>query len=191
MNNVEDHDEHLVEKGLRDILEPLDRQLARVTMLFPLALVTVAPTVFCVLWFIVDETGRRSLVITAGACCALIALYLCWEILAARIARWRFDRRFPPGAPGRTIALEILTEMETPSKAADTLRDALNCTSPERIVRHKKGMPDLPPPVAPPAMDSPPPSDDAVPLPRPGGYYDYIPLEPRPRETPLSNDPRG
>ena len=191
MSNPVDHDERAVEKGLRDILEPLDRQLARVTMLFPLALVTVAPTVFCVLWFIVDETGRRSLVITAGACCALIAMYLCWEIFAARIARWRFDRRFPPGHPGRALALEILTEMETPSKAADTLRDALNCTSPDRIVRHRKGA-DFPPPVASsPPPDAPPPSDDAVPVPRPGGYYDYIPLEPRPRETPLSNDPRG
>src|SRR5262245_1668444 len=184
MNDPTGPNDPTVERELREILEPLDRQLARVTMLFPLALVTVAPTVFCLLWFVVDETGRRSLVITAGACCALIALYLCWEILAARIARWRFDRRFPPGSPTRAMALRILGEMETPSKAEDTLRSALAYSSPDRIVRHRKDGSD---PVVqlPTAPDETAPSQTKL-----GGYYDYIPLEPRPRDEPLQNDHR-
>jgi hypothetical protein len=184
MGDPTGHDERTIESALRDILEPLDRQIARVTMLLPLALVIAAPTIFCVLWFVVDETGRRSLVMTGGACCTLIALYLCWEMLAARLARWRFDRRFPPGSPLRALALHILAEMETPSKAADDLRSALACSSPDRIVRHRKRPTDeltLLPEQTPP---------DGVPAqaPRPGGYYDYIPLEPRPRQEGAPKD---
>jgi hypothetical protein len=187
MSDPAGQNERAVENELREILEPLDRQLARVTMLFPLALVTVAPTIFCLLWFVVDETGRRSLVLTGGACCALIALYLCWEILAARVARWRFDRRFPPGSPARALALQILMEMETPSKAEDTLRSALACSSPDRIVRHRKGTSEEPAPAAP---EQSPPAGDAATAPRPGGYYDYIPLEPRSRDEARKKDHR-
>src|SRR3954469_21413098 len=111
MNRTSILEEHQVEDALRGILESLDRQLARVTAFFPLALVTVVPAVFFIFWLMYDQTGRRSLVIAGGA------LYLLWELLASRFARWRFDRHFPPGTTERTIALRILAEMETPSKA--------------------------------------------------------------------------
>src|SRR5262245_23137673 len=170
MGDPTGHDERSIEAALRDILEPLDRQIARVSMLLPLVLVIAAPTIFSVLWFVVDETGRRSLVMTGGACCALIALYLCWEMLAARLARWRFDRRFPPGSPERALALHILAEMETPSKAADDLRSAVACSSADRIVRHRKRAAE----EGTLATDLTPPDGIPAQAPRPGGYYDYI-----------------
>jgi hypothetical protein len=184
-------DEKPVERALREILAPLDRQLARVTAFLPLGLVTIVPGVFFVFWLIIDLTGRRSLVLAGGAFCALVAIYLAWEIAVARMARWRFDHRFPSGTPQRSAALHMLFEMESPSKAEDKLRVALASSSADRIVRRR------------PASDAPvawttPLNDDttpqaaigngdtttqpaigSTPTPRPGGYYDYIPLEPR------------
>lgn len=171
-------DERSVETTLRNILESLDAQLAWMTMVFPLALVTIVPLVFFLLWLVVDETVRHSLVKAGGVCCALVALYLTWELIASRLARYRFDSRFPPGSPDRAVALRILAEMETPSKAEETLRVALASSSPDRIVRHRREKDDAP--------DAPPVQGGAAgAAPRPGGYYDYIPLEPRPADDSL------
>lgn len=182
-----------VENALREILEPLDRQLARVSMFLPLALVTIVPAVFFILWLGFDMTGRRALVMSGGSCCALVAFYLTWEILVCRVALRRFDRCFPPGSAGRTAALKMLVEMVTPSRAEEKLRVALASSSPDRIIRQR-------PTEKPPAMDTvsldapgtPGEADTNVihlaertpllPGRRPGGYYDYIPLEPRSAE---------
>ncbi len=199
MNGSTGLDERPVEEALRKILEPLDRQLARAAMLVPLALVTVVPIVFFTLWLYHDWTGRRALITAGGACCALAALYMSWEIVAARVARWRFDRRFPPGTPARALALRILYEMETPSKAEEKLRVALASSSPDRIVRHRRGVESPstvvagPSTIATPGPEPSPPATVQVqpgsaagadPGPRPGGYYDYIPLEPRSGDNP-------
>jgi hypothetical protein len=179
-------DERVVEKDLRAILDPLDRQLARLTMLFPLALVTIVPIFFFILWLGVQEPGRRALVMSGGAFFVIIAIYLCWEILLSRLALARFDRRFPPTTPERALALRILTEMETPNKAEETLRAGLACYSPDRIVRHRRNAPDQPIETLPmnQGSDTQPlhlPADPNLGR-RPGGYYDYIPLEPRPKD---------
>lgn len=173
-------DEKPVERALREILEPLDRQLARVSAFLPLGLITIVPSVFFYFWLGLDQTGRRSLVIAGGAFCALVAIYLAWEIVVARMARRRFDRRFPPGTAERSAALHMLFEMESPSKAEDKLRVALGSTSPDRIVRRRPAseVPDAwTPEASQPAIDPHPTT------PRGGGYYDYIPLEPRPGDS--------
>lgn len=193
MNAATDSTDRSVELALREILEPLDRQLARVAALLPLALVTLVPLVFFSLWLGADLSGRHSLVMAGGACCAIVAMYLVWELLTSRLARWRFDRCFPPGTAARAIALAILSEMETPSKAEEKLRVALASVSSDRIIRHRRSSATRFPEVAFPTtglpLDLPAPSSSAqvqvgssppvAPSKRPGGYYDYIPLEPR------------
>lgn len=141
MNDPTRLDEGLVEEALRAILEPLDRQLARATMLIPLLLVTVVPAIFFVLWLYYDWYGRRALITACGACCAIAFCYMTWEILATRLARWRFDRRFPSGTPVRTLALRILSEMESPTRAEEKLRGALACSSGDRIIRRRTSLP--------------------------------------------------
>lgn len=202
MHQTTGTDERTVETALREILEPLDRQLARVTMFFPLALVTIVPTVFFILWLGYDFTGRRALVMSGGVCCSLVALYLSWEILASRLALRRFDRRFPPTTPARAIALGILTEMETPSKAEEKLRTALASISPDRIVRHRREPQDHTDTLPIGSISTDPPTIKVGPSPqpseeaddsgrRPGGYYDYIPLEPRPRDEGIAGEQRA
>jgi hypothetical protein len=176
-------DERPVERALREILEPLDRQFARVTAFLPLGLVTILPGVFFASWLGLDFSIRRSLIVAGGAFCVLVAIYLAWEIAVARLARRRFDRRFPSGTPQRSAALHMLFEMESPSRAEDKLRVALGSSSPDRIVRRR---PANEVPVAWPPSSSegvPPQVADLQPTPRPGGYYDYIPLEPRPGDA--------
>lgn len=182
-------DEQAVEAGLREILDPLDRQLSSVSSLLPLAVVTVAPLVFFVLWLALDQSGRRSLALSVGAVFALVACYLTWEMLVARMARVRFDRRFPPGSPQRALAMQMLVEMETPSKAEDKLRLALDRASPDRIVRRRpvEGVVENQQTLTeayPETQLFPTEPTAATPEhfqsePRSGGYYDYIPLEPR------------
>lgn len=196
-------DDRPVEEALREVLEPLDRQLARVSLLLPLAVVTIVPAFFFYLWLGCDYTGRRALIISGGGCCGLIAMYLSWEILASRLALRRFDRRFPPATPARAVALRVLGEMVTPSRAEEKLRVALACSSADRIVRQRRTPADTPAPdtifLSPPTVVAPTGPPHIISLPdtatvpvngqsggrRPGGYYDYIPLEPRTAE------PRG
>ena len=193
MNDSLFTDEKPVEQALREILEPLDRQIARVTTFLPLGLITLVPVVFFTFWLGLELSGRRSLVLAGGAFCALVAVYLAWEIIVARLARWRFDHRFPPGTPQRSIAMHILFEMESPSKAEDKLRVALATSSSDRIVRRRPVAPETPVVWSPSKFeeDTPIPAVDLTPTPRAGGYYDYIPLEPRPRESDRSGDRKG
>ena len=194
MNEPLREDEEPVEQALREILAPLDRQLARSTAFLPLALVTIVPLVYFVFWLWLDFTGRRSLVIAGGAFCALVAVYLAWEIAVARLARRRFDVRFPPGTPGRSTALHILFEMESPSKAEDKLRVALASSSLDRVIRRRPADGgDTPAAWTPPALDemAAGPAADSPPTLRAGGYYDYIPLEPRPGDSDRSGERKG
>ena len=193
MDQVPITDEKPVEQGLREILDPLDRSLAQVTAFLPLGLVTIVPFVFFIFWLFFELTGRRSLVLAGGVFCALVAVYLTWEIAVARLARLRFDHRFPPGTPQRSTALHMLFEMETPSKAEDKLRVALASSSPDRIVRRRPPVTaEVPALWTPPQLDetTPVPLADPTPPPRPGGYYDYIPLEPRLSDPDRSREPK-
>ena len=175
MNEPLATDEKPVERALREILEPLDRQLARASAFLPLGLLTIVPSVFFFFWLGLDYTGRRSLIVAGGSFCALAATYLAWEIVVARLARRRFDRRFPTGTVERSAALHMLFEMESPSRAEDKLRVALGNTSPDRIVRRRPAN-EIPVTWT---QEEPHPAIDPHPTPRAGGYYDYIPLEPR------------
>ncbi|MFO0928345.1 MAG: hypothetical protein U0736_15115 [Gemmataceae bacterium] len=163
-------DDRSVETALRDILEPLDRRLARVSAVFPLVLVTVLPAFFFAVWIGLDMSGRRAFALSAGPCCLLLAFYLGWELLSSRLALGRFNRRFPPGSAERGTALRILAEMRTPTRAEEKLRLALAATSPDRIIREPAR------PMGEPLAGPHAPVGEAR---RPGGYYDYIPLEPR------------
>ena len=186
-------DEKPIEQALREILEPLDRQLARVTAFLPLGLVTIVPLVFFFFWIGLDYTGRRSIVLAGGVFCGLVATYLTWEIVVARMARRRFDCRFPPGTPARSTALHMLFEMESPSKAEDKLRVALAGSSPDRIVRRRPAAGDTSVNWTSTTLDdmTSPPDVEPHSTPRAGGYYDYIPLEPRPSDTDRSGERRA
>ena len=194
MNEPPIADEKPVEQALREILEPLDRQLARVSAFLPLCLVTIVPLVFFGFWLGLEMTGRRSIVLAGGVLCALVATYLTYEIVSARLARWRFDQRFPPGTPQRATAMHMLFEMESPSKAEDKLRVALASSSPDRIVRRRPADTNEPPPVwSPPTIETI--SDGTIVdphlTPKPGGYYDYIPLEPRHTDSERPGERKG
>ncbi|MFO0881748.1 MAG: hypothetical protein U0840_31000 [Gemmataceae bacterium] len=172
-------DERPVEAALRNILDLLDRQLSAVALLFPLVIATVLPAVFFTSWLLFDWTARRALVLAGGSCCGLFAMNLAWEILVTRWALRQFEKRFPAQAPERAVALQILSEMETPSHAEEKLRTMLASISPDRIIRHRRQATETHPETTlPTSLEQPgmPASAGA----RPGGYYDYIPLEPRP-----------
>jgi hypothetical protein len=186
MNDPTGLDERPVEEALRQILDPLDRQLEYGRTLLAAALMLVVPALFLWLWLVKDELAIRALGWSGLGFGLLLVLGFGWELLMERVVRRRFERRFPAGSPARAVALRILAQMETPSKAEEKLRDLLAATSPDRIVRHRP--PEAPAPLLelPPEVPEPPPappaSQDTNPAPRPGGYYDYIPLEPRSAE---------
>lgn len=165
-------DERSVEEALRQILEWLDRHLDYIHRAFALALILVIPGVFLILWLPNFEiSGRRALGWAIGAFVLVVLVGIGWDALIARLARRRFDRAFPQGAAARAAALRVLPEMQTPNRAEEKLREALESASPDRIIRRREG-----------AADAPLGLDRAAPPaagPRPGGYYDYIPLEPR------------
>ena len=199
MNDSPEPDERPVEKALRELLDPLDRHLERGRTLLAGALVLVVPAAFLLLWLVWDMAGKFAAGWAVVALGVLVVLGLGWEMVMERLVRWRFDRRFPHGSVTRGVALRILSQMETPNKAEEKLRGVLSSTSPERIVRHRSGSADeqplplleLPPaqpePPVPPAS-TPPSTNKAT---RPGGYYDYIPLEPRPVEDRAADSRAG
>lgn len=188
MNDSAGLDERPVEEALRTILDALDRQLARAAMLFPLTLLTLLPLVFFGFWLGLDWTARRSVVLAGGAGCALLVGHLTWEMLVTRWALWRFERQFPAYSPSRMLALRILGELETPSRAEEKLRLMLSSFSLDRIVRHRREGEASPLETPPPVTETTPPAEMA---PRPGGYYDYMPLEPRPDSSSPSSQMRG
>jgi hypothetical protein len=178
--------ESSIERALRDILEPLDRHLERGNTFLAAALLGIVPTTFFVLWLIFDLSGKHALGWAALAFGVVIVLGVCWDAVVARLARWRFNSRFPFGSPEREAALRILDEMETPSKAEERLRSMLSRSSVHRVVRRRQETA-LPPADAVPAIDPVPPTaplkaPQTPPPPGKGGYYDYIPLELRQRQ---------
>ncbi len=197
MNDAPGHDEALVEQALRDILDSLDRHLERGRTLLAGALVLVVPAAFLLLYLLAGVRAPVALGWGILALGGLVALGLGWEMLAERFVCWRFNRRFPEGSASRPIALRILGQMETPCRAEEKLREALSSGSPGRIVRHQ---PQLPGPAEvapllelPPEHPAPAPAAPAAPspaTPRPGGYYDYIPLEPRTGDDRAEGEPR-
>lgn len=175
--------ENEVERALRDILEPLDRHLERGGTFLAAALLGVVPATFFSLWLGLNFSGIRAAGWAVVALGLVVALGVGWDALVAWLARWRFDRSFPFGSPQREVALRILDEMQTPTRAEERLRASLSRTQEGRVVRRRQEEA-LPPVDAVPAIDPVPPSGpmQAPPLPPPGkgGYYDYIPLEPGP-----------
>jgi hypothetical protein len=194
MNQAPEPDDPSVEQALRELLDPLDRHLERGRTLLAGALVLVVPAMFLLLWLVFKYEGKFALGWGIVAFAALLVLGLSWELLIGWLVCRRFNRCFPHGTATRSTALRILAEMETPSKAEEKLRGVLASAAPERIVRHR------PSPAAtaeahekPPLLELPPARPDLTPSPtihpapttnatRPGGYYDYIPLEPRASE---------
>lgn len=177
-----ERDDREIEKGLRTILDPLDRYLNLGNFALGFALVVIVPTTFLTLWLSEVTSGKYAAGWAGGAFVIVVIFGVSWDTLIAWRARLQFDRRFPAGHPTRAQALLILNEMETPSKGEERLRESLQAASPERIIRHRRGIaeqeleeglnpPEPPRPVSPPPIATPPA--------RPGGYYDYIPLEPR------------
>jgi hypothetical protein len=115
----------------------------------------------------------------------VIAIGFAWDALISRLTLWRFDSAFPVGTAERDLAVRMLSEMETPTRAEDRLRDLLAQVSGDRVQRSKQQRSALPPADALPAIDPVPPEQ----LPRVEGegpvgpgYYDYIPLEPKKAE---------
>ncbi len=205
MGHSTELDERRVEEVLREILDSLDRQLTWAVALMPLVILTIVPVVFFLLWHTYDWRFVRAAPTSAGLCCAFAAGYLIWVMLASRLARWRFDHRFPAGTHARALALRILAEMESPSKAEQRLLQALAGSSPDRIIRHRRIDSDTEPAETllggPSTVVSEPPKGqvqiggpsgfESQQPSRPGGYYDYIPLEPRSTNPPKSEDPRS
>jgi hypothetical protein len=167
-----------VEQALRELLAPLDRHLERGRTVLAAALV-LAPAPFILLWLlsvIEAKTAAGWSVLEFGV---LVLAGLGWEALMGRFVRWRFDRRFPDGSEARSAALRILGQIETPNKVEEKLLDALGAAGQGFRRRPETEEPppllELPPqePEARPAAPGPAPTAA-----RPGGYYDYIPLEP-------------
>jgi hypothetical protein len=181
-------DEGRVEADLRDILDRLDLRLGRWRQAFGCSTFLLGPVGFVVLLVATELRWWVSLLCAGGAFVAAQIFGAIFESLLTGAARRQFDRGFPPGSPARPVAESVLAEMETPQHAEQKLQERLAAESPDRIIRRRGGgataeqavqaaLDQLQggPQVAPPAPAAPPPA-------RPGGYYDYIPLEIRPPE---------
>ncbi|MBY0228505.1 MAG: hypothetical protein K2W96_04415, partial [Gemmataceae bacterium] len=148
-------EERSVEQGLRDILEPLDAHLDWANTLLAAALVGIVPAVFLLLWLVLEFSGKHALGWAAASFLAVVLAGIAWDWTLSRLARWRFDWRFPRGSTEREAALRMLAEMESPSKAEERLRDSLSRGSIRRVVRRPS--PALPAADAVPAIDPVPP----------------------------------
>jgi hypothetical protein len=183
-------DEEQVERVLRAIVGPLNRRLNRIYTLIGALVVTAAPVAVALLgqvwaWWTAVLAGA------GGAFGVVATLGLGLETWAARSAARAFNRRFPVGEARRALAVQILAELRTRSKAEDRLQAALTALAPEEwVFRVKPANPDLdleaglaplgeislnPPRPAPPEAVK----DRDGPVWRSAGAYDYIPLEPR------------
>jgi hypothetical protein len=186
MSQAPPQDDRLVEEKLRQILEPYDRHLDRLATIQSLALVVVVPATFLCLWLLMDMMAKHALGWAAVGFGTTVVLALGWDALVTRLACRRFDRYFPHDSPVRGVAVRILSEMQTPSRIEEKLREKVPSAAPARIVRHSHASGQSPgtSPAAPVPPALPPVTPDPATGQRPGGYYDYIPLEPRTPEEP-------
>jgi hypothetical protein len=120
-------DEEQLEKAVRELLVPLERELERWNTLVCSFLLLAIPVA---IWGLATglEWGWWAAV-PAGIVgpflifCLLVPLH---EGVASRRARAEFDRRFPEGSRERPLALQMLCEMQRPSKAEQRLQKVLN-----------------------------------------------------------------
>lgn len=186
MSEVE-RDDREIEQALRAILDPLDRHLNLGNLALGFALVVIVPATFLILWLGELTNGKYAAGWAGGAFVIIVLLGVSWDSMVGWSARRHFNRLFPLGHPKRAVAFRMLNEMETPSKGEEKLRESLQAASPERIIRHHRDHPDKAIEDGEKPIDAPSPASSvssALPPPvpphvRPGGYYDYIPLEPR------------
>jgi hypothetical protein len=179
-------DDSAIETALREMLAPLDRRLGTVATTAGLALIFGCPGVGLVLWLGTDWVWT-SLLVAFGVFCCVVAAGMYAEHHLGRWALRQFDTRFPPDSPHREQAIRILGEMESPNKAERKLLEYLEQgtpgggiirrrpgPSPEQVIDATlhPGTPAPPPPATPPVAQEPAPGAK-----KPGGYYDYIPLE--------------
>lgn len=178
-------DEAGIERGVREILFPLDQNL-EVSMNWGCSAfgLVLAPALGLTLWL------WAHLDFWPAFLASFIPLFIAWIILSswldevyARRALGVFNRRFPESHPSRAIAIQMLSEMECPNKAQEKLRDALQKNSPnDRIVRHRREDPEqaLQTPVTPTPTPTPTPAPTPTPTPttRPAfGAFENIPLD--------------
>lgn len=180
MNASAGPDDSRVEQALRELLAPLDRHLEFGRTLLAAALV-LAPAPFILLWLLSQIEAKTAAGWSVLAFGLLVLIGFGWEVLMGRFVRWRFDRRFPAGSAARTMALHVLSEIQSPNKVEEKLRDALGGPG-QGIIRHRPGPASTHEPLPllglPPQEEVRPAAPPAAASSRPGGYYDYIPLEP-------------
>jgi hypothetical protein len=173
-NPPQSADDAQVEGAVREVLAPLNRALSRQDSLMGFVLVAGAVATWQVFRRGLDFARWSSALWVVLVVVVIIALGAWLERRRVRRAVARFDQRFPAGSAERDLALQVLSEMESPSKAERKLQEALGVTPPEpeqeqepgeEIVRRRRAKPAAPPAAPPPG-----------PAPR-KGYYDYIPLE--------------
>jgi hypothetical protein len=176
-----------VEAAVREVLTPLNRALSRLDSGMGLGLLVAGIATWKVFRRALDFAWWSSALLVVLAVVVAGVLWYCLEQWRVRRAVAEFDRRFPPGSAGRELALQVLSEMESPSKAERKLQEALGVTPPpelgpepeeepdDQIVRHRRAQPAGPPAAPPPEPPGPAPHK---------GYYDYIPLELPAQEEP-------
>jgi hypothetical protein len=165
-----------IEIGVRDLLGALDSWLGTFSILAGLSLLLFVPGCFflSMLYLAWYTAVGGTLLVFFGITVAGMSLE---EIRIRRAAR-QFNARFPPGSPARPLALRVLSQNEYPHKAEQRLLAQLNESrqsgaTPEQAVQ--AALDQLGGAAPPPATPS---STPTGPQPtRPGGYYDYIPLE--------------
>jgi hypothetical protein len=183
-------DEEQVEQVLRSIVGPLNRRLTRIYMLIGALAVIGLPLTVALLgqvwsWWTAALAG------VGGAFLVVATFGLALETWASRRAAREFNGHFPVGGARRALAVKILAQLRTRTKAEDRLQAALTALSPEEwVFRVKPVDPDLDLEAGlaalgemslPPATPAEPSAvkDRESPVRRSGGAYGYIPLEPR------------
>jgi hypothetical protein len=120
-------DEEQMEKAVRDLLVPLERELERWNnwVCGFLLLVAIPGSIWGLMvglewpWWAAVPVGIVGPFLVF---CLLVPLYIG---IASHRARAEFDRRFPEGSRERPLALQMLCEMQRPSKAELRLQKVL------------------------------------------------------------------
>ena len=195
--------ESAVEQAVREVLAPLDRNIDWLNNLMPaLWFFVLSPAaIFVLMWYFEFGFWPALGLGVGGGLIGTVIIAIWQESWMVNAALKRFQARFPEGSPERPVALRILSEMESPSKAEAKLQEAVARTSPtDRIVRRRREAPEGQvdaalhqlggaPPAAPvpapgsPSAAPPPPAPSAPPRGASGGAFDYIPLKPREERT--------